>query len=258
MTKGEWSRCSDPVAMLRAIQDRASPRKLRLFAVACCRRVQDLVTHDNSRFAVLAAERFADGLVEAETLKAAHEMALRMTDTDPGYDTPEILAQRAAAHAARPTLHWVFPEVPAGGLADARRCAELAVGFRKLRQTGQPATEEDYERLSWWGGDIESPDDYWSLGDEEEKARQADLLREILANPYEAAKALPARVRSDTGVQILARQIYERYAFQLMPKLGQELQRAGCKQARWLEHCQQEASSHSRGCWLLDCLLDKQ
>jgi hypothetical protein len=244
--------------MLRAIQDHASPRKLRLFAAACCRRVWDLITHDTSRFAALAAERFADGLVGPETLKAAHEMALRMTDTEPGYDSPEILAQRAAAHAARPSLHWVFPDQPAGGLADARRCAELAVGFRNLRTAGQPKTEEDYERLSWWGGGVESLEDYWTLGDEEEKARQADLLREILGNPYESAEALPVQVRLDAGVQIQARQIYERYAFHLMPRLGDELKRAGCKQSRWLEHCNQEGSSHYRGCWLLDLVLAKE
>lgn len=78
MTKDEWSRSSDPLAMLSAIQDPASPRKLRLFAVGCCRRVWDLVTHDNSRFAALAAERFADGQVSTETLVAAYEMAIRM------------------------------------------------------------------------------------------------------------------------------------------------------------------------------------
>jgi hypothetical protein len=64
--------------------------------------------------------------------------------------------------------------------------------------------------LSWWGGDIESPEDYWTLGDEAEKAHQADLLREILANPYEALEPTPARLRSDAGVRGLARTIYER------------------------------------------------
>src|SRR5262245_61253267 len=41
--------------------DRASERKQRLFAVACCRRVWHLPAHEDTRRAVDAAERYADG-----------------------------------------------------------------------------------------------------------------------------------------------------------------------------------------------------
>lgn len=39
MTPAEWLACDDPAVMLDALRGRASSRKLRLFAVACSRRI---------------------------------------------------------------------------------------------------------------------------------------------------------------------------------------------------------------------------
>ena len=39
----------DPFEMLRFVKDRVSDRKLRLFAVACCRRVWHSLTDKTSR-----------------------------------------------------------------------------------------------------------------------------------------------------------------------------------------------------------------
>jgi hypothetical protein len=47
MTDAEWLACNDPGKMLQFVQGKASERKLRLFAVACVRRVRHLLTDEH-------------------------------------------------------------------------------------------------------------------------------------------------------------------------------------------------------------------
>jgi hypothetical protein len=70
MTESEWLACTDPQTMLKYLQGMASARKLRLFAVACCRDVWNLLD-DLGRGAVEMAELFADGFTGTEEMRAA-------------------------------------------------------------------------------------------------------------------------------------------------------------------------------------------
>jgi hypothetical protein len=72
MTEQDWQTSSDPQAMLDFLQKRekASERKLRLFAVACSRRMWDWIDV-LGRTAVDAAENFANGLASPEELRAS-------------------------------------------------------------------------------------------------------------------------------------------------------------------------------------------
>ena len=57
--------------MLEFLRGTASDRKVRLFTVACCRRIWQLFGEKRSRKAVIVAERYADGLVDDRELRAA-------------------------------------------------------------------------------------------------------------------------------------------------------------------------------------------
>src|SRR5262249_12588620 len=76
MTEEEGLAGQYPQRMIPVLQGRTSPRKLRLLACACCRRVWHLMKNRESRRAVDVAERFADGKVtdseRAEARRRTH------------------------------------------------------------------------------------------------------------------------------------------------------------------------------------------
>ena len=71
MTEQDWLECTAPEWLLSFLHGKASERKLRLFACACCRQAWGLLADPRSRNAVEVAERFADGLATREDLRAA-------------------------------------------------------------------------------------------------------------------------------------------------------------------------------------------
>jgi hypothetical protein len=106
----EWLACTDPLVMLGKLGDRASDRKLRLFACAGCRRLWWLLRDQRSRTAVEVSERYADGLAGPEDLAAAAGDATQAADEAERARAPGWNAARSAAMTAggaRAAADWV-------------------------------------------------------------------------------------------------------------------------------------------------------
>jgi hypothetical protein len=104
MTEAEWLAANRPEPMLEFIRDRASERKLRLFACACCRRIVDWFPHQRkrSRRVLEVAEQYADGLTDEVMLVLARDGRCPCTSA----------ARRGGVHAARAAIVEAVMAVP--------------------------------------------------------------------------------------------------------------------------------------------------
>src|SRR5690242_15686985 len=104
MTEAEWLRATDATPMLEWLRttSRASDRKLRLFAVACCQRVSCHMMDERSRQGVAVAERFVDGLAGGEELSLARKGTGEAWDAECGPCWRRYKAARAAHFACLP------------------------------------------------------------------------------------------------------------------------------------------------------------
>ena len=104
MTEREWLASLDPMPMLAFLTTIGTPseRKLRLFAVACSRRIWDRID-DLSRAAVETAEQFADGKASADQLRAARLACKSAGDNASWYSAVSnaAIAARNAALSAQ-------------------------------------------------------------------------------------------------------------------------------------------------------------
>jgi hypothetical protein len=83
----------------------------------------------------------------------------------------------------------------------------------------------------------------------------ANLLREVFGNPFRPVTFSP-EWRTDTAIA-LAKQMYDSRDFGAMPILADALQDAGCDNDDILNHCRDANTTHVRGCWVVDMVLDK-
>jgi hypothetical protein len=237
MTEAEWLACAEPTPMLEFLGGRASSRKLRLFAVACCRRIWPLITEAHCREAVEVAERFADGLVTAEVQEAAHMAAERVRREVEDTKAPLFSGVAyATAHAASYTIH------DKGTVWLACRAAVNAACAAAHALSSQGASE----------GEVAA-----AVG--AESAAQTALVRDIFGNPFRPAPFPDPSWQAwkDGAVVKMAQAVYDDRAFDRLPVLADALEEAGCAQADLLAHCRQPGL-HVRGCWVVDLLLGKE
>src|SRR6516164_7753143 len=119
MTESEWLAATDPEPMLAFLRGKASERKLRLFACACCRGVcgtYDQVPTANrhilgARALLDACERHADAAIgDVELAAARAELeALRLAPSRADEAIPWVLARAAEVADARGERLWTLP-----------------------------------------------------------------------------------------------------------------------------------------------------
>jgi len=226
MTEVEWLACEDPEQMLEFLRDKASDRKLRLFAVACCRRIWHKMTDERTRTAVTIAEQFAEGIVQPDILSAAQAEAHAAGDED-GEELDDCITYAAFLAADRDSYRAI--EAGFQALMAAYNSASFGVGANGMT-FGQNAETE-------------------------EKKKQALHLRDIFGNPLRPVTLDPSWLTST--VSTLARAIYTDRTFDRMPILADALEESGCTNQDILSHCRGFAE-HARGCWVVDLLLAKE
>lgn len=267
MTEEEWMECADPTPMLEFLRGKLSDRKLRLFAVACCRSIWHLLTDDRSRQVVEVAERFADTRADSSDLSRAHALACVVEQEQFDAVEPEGIVYSddwshevcCDASSAASTAERAASDHPIGMSAEEYRS-------KRLPETpSPPGTHSVYKYAQRAQAHAASPLRYdtvrWNDTPERSAEKcnaaraQAGLIREIAGNPFRPVTSDPAWLTTD--VLALARGVYEERAFDRMPILADALQDAGCDSDDVLNHCRDASATHVRGCWVVDLLLGK-
>ncbi len=229
MTEAEWNTCTDPQEMLNFLHDRASERKLRLFRVACCRRIGHLYTREQVRAALDTAEDFADGRADRGQLRDALRVIHKVRSATP-LSSPWEHALMAAGGAA---VEAFSP----GYYGDVRAAAWAAACGTPGQPRPSPA--EELRRMR------------------REEEAQCALLRDLF-RLFEEVRIEPQWLAWQGGTVVkLARAIYEEPRFEGLPILADALEEAGCTDPVLLRHGR-SGGEHVRGCWLVDALLAKE
>ena len=252
MTHSDWLAYREPGPMLGALGDLASPRKLRLFACACCRRLESALPHLWNPATLEVAERFADGLASEEELREARRRVGE--DLHAAYRRIEI-ETRGPRHP-RDVRASALMEAEFSALRELSAATDTRVRAHALGRDAAQAFGGASAALALRSavGDWEVRDTVFDAMRAEEVA-QADLVRDLFTDRFWFVVPDPAWFTSD--VMTLAHHIYERRAFEHMPILADALQDAGCDSDELLCHCRAPDGSHVRGCWVVDLVLGK-
>ncbi len=272
MTEQEWLECKDPEKMLEALRGKISDRKLRLFAVACCQSVWELMPDDMARRAVELAEMVAEDQADTEERSRVSSVVDPWANTAYGVfshggfeGTGSVFAAMAAAAALNPMLMFTFHMGHvAAGTFTPWECVAMARG-QTAKEDAQERCWQERERDPRYDDEDEPSDEWYEMASEVKyaawdkgcaagRADHCSLLREILGNPFHPITFDPSW-KTPAVVQ-LARSLYEEKRFADLPVLADALEEAGCQDATVLEHCR-GPGPHVAGCWLLDLILER-
>jgi hypothetical protein len=213
--------------MLQYLERRASDRKLRLFAVACCRRAWHLLDARHCE-AIEAAERVADGMMS----EAEFEQALQAIGAVYGTELPQD--------------RWCEPS------------HYMTSALRHLERGRAAPYVADFAArgLACIAGSPESPE--WLAARQVEEAAQCQLIRDLFGNSSRPFRFDPDWLSLEGGAAVRrAGEVYRAGRFETLSSLGDLLEQADCRDRAVLDHCR-GPGPHARGCWVVDALLGRE
>ena len=229
MTETEWMECTDPTPMLEFLHGRANDRKLRLFAVACCRRIWELLEDERSQKAVELAEQSADHHIPQLTLEAVSGEAEDAFEDAIAPDETLTVESREKTGAACSAASY------ASNTPVVRHFDAVEV----MRAAADATSDSAAECVA-----------------------QAALVRELWERAIRPI-ILDSAWRTPTATS-LAQAAYDERSLpsgELDPSrlavLSDALEEAGCDDADILGHLR-GPGPHVRGCWAVDLLLGNE
>jgi hypothetical protein len=246
MTEAEWLACTEPDEMLEYLRTKASERKLRLFTCACCRRVFEMLADDRSRSGLEAAEYYADNLGSLAENSEVREGCLRAMEDAAG-DSESAELGHAKWHAA----------------CAAVCCTEIHLGWCTARASSQEVRQAEAcycHESDNPGVEVPFPEP------EADGTAHAELLRDIIGNPFSPSKLDPSWLGWNGGA--IGKAAAAAYEERELPSghlennrlavLADMLEEAGATDVALLSHLREQGAVHVRGCWVIDLLLAKQ
>jgi biotin carboxyl carrier protein len=249
MTEAEWLACADPSPMLNFVQDKASKRKLLLFACACCRLIQARCPKDQNQQRIETLQRFADGLAAMEEIEAA---TFRVRSPMIG----RVYGQESPGSP---------PFVTVGSLVEPGSCVALIEAMKLFNEIFAGCDGVIAEVLFRSGDVVEFDDALYRIipmpivdGTGWRRKLRVALAQEVFGNPFRPIAVHSAVLAWNSAtVRRIAHGIYNDHAFDRLPILADALEDAGCDNADILTHCR-GLGPHVRGCWVIDLLLGKE
>lgn len=249
MTEAEWLACAESKTLLASLFARskgksATDERFRWFAVACCRRVAEVLEFGDT-YALDCLEIYATSGLREALLKARRSHRTAGTAASNGLsqasDQAGEVRLRAASRAMASSAVWTCTKTKPTQAAMAYREAAVAAAY--IRMVGGPIPKSHRYNQ-------------WLPPDPAELATQTAILRDIFGSLFRPV-VLSSEWRTDTAVS-LAREMYESRDFGAMPILADALQDAGCDSDDILSHCRDANATHVRGCWVVDLVLGKE
>jgi hypothetical protein len=257
MNEHDWLTCSDPSTMLKHLTSMGPlrMRKLRLFAIACARRVEYLLTEDDEigRQALQVAEEMVDGQADPAEIARLQERT-RWHSTSKGDINTYTSAQCARYNVVQAAYNTLQDDSgPDYNRPSRANCPRM--GGDWLYEPSDLMEVMTHAILAAHAAAGDEGDWYTAESMKAERGHQAVLLRGVFGNPFRPVSLDPSWLTSDVGG--LARGIDAERAFDRMPILADALEDAGCDNADVLEHIR-GPGPHIRGCWVLDLVLGRQ